>query len=659
MESGHVKIEVLDCTLRDGSYLLDYQITARETFLLSSALAASNIPYIEVGHGTGLGSSSDPGARAAESDRVYIGAAAEGVASSKSKLGVFFIPTIGNASDLRTTASLGLDFVRIGTNVDDVNSAIPYIQLARELGLEVFCNLMKSYSIAPNLLTKQAEIAVNAGADVVVIVDSAGCMLPEEVAQYTRSIRDAVDCRIGYHGHNNLGLAAANSIAAAQNGASIIDSTIQGMGRSAGNAQTEIMVHLFAEYGYHTGIDLLDVLDVGKRLVRPMMKDKSGIDDFSVTMGAGRFHSSYLKKVLELTRDQDVDVREVMLKLRDIEQIELTDRDIVQAIHSCGRISKAGRSHVIPEKISSGQLRKIHIADDRDSTLKKLITASAKRGSRMAVAITLKPQQEMSYSTIREFGGYQILCIECGSKRDVEDSIRFFDAKVEHILFDMDTPEMRALRWETSLTSAVSLYSEEKILLNSISVHLKNIEKPGTGILVLGHKHQQGVLTLLEKYPLSVVTRANIENSVAMELVLILDSTDKVSLLENLDKLASRCKVLIADDQIFTCHEIQKILDEDAIPQRLDMRTATGSEIAMAIQLSRDLSVSGKKNVNGVLMVSGGFFECRGDIIVDSIVQPSCVLGISDGQGGFLAEADSEQFHQNLKNIEEFILAGM
>lgn len=72
-------VQILDTTLRDGSYVVDFQLTAHDTALIGAALDAEGVPFIEIGHGVGMNASSNPSMRAASTDEEYLRAAAESI----------------------------------------------------------------------------------------------------------------------------------------------------------------------------------------------------------------------------------------------------------------------------------------------------------------------------------------------------------------------------------------------------------------------------------------------------------------------------------------------------------------------------------------------------------------------------------------------------
>lgn len=313
--------KILDCTLRDGSYEVDFGFTTEDTRRICAALDALGIPMIEVGHGVGLGASSRGHGVAAATDVEYLQAASESVTTAT--WGAFCIPGIAEMSDIDMAADLGMGFIRIGCDVHDVASSLRFVERARTAGLYVFANFMKSYAVSSKTFADAAAQSVAAGTQCVYLVDSAGGMLPSEISLYTREVRNRLpEIQLGFHGHDNLGLSVANSLHCASLNYDVIDTTLQGIGRSAGNTPTERFVAGLIRSGYSVGFDPIDVMEAGEELVRPLLTT-TGIDSLDTVSGLGLFHTSYMSRVLKTARQYRVDPRRLIL--------ELTSRDVVSA----------------------------------------------------------------------------------------------------------------------------------------------------------------------------------------------------------------------------------------------------------------------------------------------------------------------------------------
>ena len=318
-----IMINIIDCTLRDGSYAIDYQFTAKDTTIIASNLQDAGLKFIEIGHGLGLNASNSGKGTAVATDKEHLKAASEALTGTA--FGMFFIPGIGRMEDLDMAASYGMTFVRIGTDADKVYEAKDYIKHAKRLGMFVSSNLMKSYILHPRVLADQAKLAEDFGANVVVLVDSSGGMLPQDVRNYIQAMRTKTIKPIGFHGHNNLSMAVANTLEAVRSGATFVDSTLKGMGRSAGNAQTEILVPVLKKAGYALGIDEFAVMDIADELISPIMPKHSRDNSIAVTSGYADFHSSFQGTIDKFANKYSIDPRRLIVGVCKRTKVDLPE----------------------------------------------------------------------------------------------------------------------------------------------------------------------------------------------------------------------------------------------------------------------------------------------------------------------------------------------
>ncbi|MBP5158461.1 MAG: 4-hydroxy-2-oxovalerate aldolase, partial [Treponema sp.] len=122
-------------------------------------------------------------------------------------------------------------------------------------------------------------------------------------------------CRIGFHAHNNLGLAVANSYTAIQNGATIIDGTVRGFGAGAGNCQLEAIVALLKKEGIECDADLYWMMDVSKEYVAKWWKSDKGLDDLNIVNGMAGVFSGFKRHVLNAADSFGVDARDILMEL--------------------------------------------------------------------------------------------------------------------------------------------------------------------------------------------------------------------------------------------------------------------------------------------------------------------------------------------------------
>ena len=301
---------ILDTTIRDGSYAVDFKFSCCDVRDLVAKSHRIGIEYIEIGHGLGLHASSLEYGYALQTDEEYMDAARE--VAGDSRLGFFCIPGIARTEDIKTAKAHSMDFIRVGVTVQEYKKAIPYIAKCAEEGLEVFVNFMKSYSVSPEEFASAAKEARREGAGCVYIVDSAGSMSAGDIGAYIDATRDCSNVRIGFHGHNNLGLAVDNTLYCVKKGIEFVDCSFQGLGRSLGNAPLEQVVMVMEKRGYHTGYDIPRVLEYGYAGLRNIVREKL-VNPLDYMCGYAGFHSSFLKDIYRCCNEKKVDPLRLIL----------------------------------------------------------------------------------------------------------------------------------------------------------------------------------------------------------------------------------------------------------------------------------------------------------------------------------------------------------
>jgi 4-hydroxy 2-oxovalerate aldolase len=350
--SSSQRVEIMECTLRDGSYAVDFKFTENDTAILAGVLGRLGFRWIEVGHGVGLGAMRAGKGTMPTTDERLIEAAKR--AAPNALIGCFFIPGIGTADQLKSARAAGLDFVRIGYNAPEIEDAYPYLSLARELGLKPCLNFMKTYGISAETFGEKAREGAAAGAEIIYCVDSAGSMFPDDVRKYLSAARQRSDCKLGFHGHSNLQFAVANSVEAVRCGASFIDSTLFGLGRSAGNVPTEIAVAVFDHLGIETGIDLFEVMDAGEEFMGPLMSQMQLYDMMSVAMGCSQFHSSFLPKVAAAARQHGVELRRLVVAMGKLDPVNLDDDKLNRVAASLPKATTEKRREMLTSFAAPG-----------------------------------------------------------------------------------------------------------------------------------------------------------------------------------------------------------------------------------------------------------------------------------------------------------------
>jgi 4-hydroxy 2-oxovalerate aldolase len=306
-------ILITEVALRDGSHAIGHQFTVEQVSNVARALDIANVPYIEISHGDGLGGSSLQYGLSLTNEMELIEAASSVVKNAK--IAVLLLPGIGTMPELKQAAQLGAKMARIATHVTEADVAPQHIALAKDLGLETVGFLMMSHMVPTAKLVQQAKLMESYGADTVYMVDSAGALLPHQVSERIRALKDQLTVNVGFHAHNNLSLAMANTLAAIEEGATRIDGSIRCLGAGAGNTQTEVLVSVLDKMGIKTGIDVFKMMDIAEELVAPILEKPQEITRDSLVLGYAGVYSSFLLFAQRAAKKFNVDSREILIEL--------------------------------------------------------------------------------------------------------------------------------------------------------------------------------------------------------------------------------------------------------------------------------------------------------------------------------------------------------
>jgi 4-hydroxy-2-oxovalerate/4-hydroxy-2-oxohexanoate aldolase len=304
-----------EMSLRDGMHPKRHQITLDQMVGIATALDAAGVPLIEVTHGDGLGGASVNYGFPLHSDEEYLRAVIPRM--KQARISALTLPGIGTIDELRMAADCGVGCFRVATHCTEADVAGQHLGLSRQLGVEAVGFLMMAHMLEPEALVAQAKILEDFGAELVYVTDSAGFMLPDDVTARVAALRAALrpETGVGFHGHHNLAMGVANSLAAMKAGAARIDSSCAGLGAGAGNTPTEVLVAVLDRMGVRTGIDLYGVMDVAEDLVLPMMDHPVRIDRDALTLGYAGVYSSFLLFAKRAAERYGVPSRDILVEM--------------------------------------------------------------------------------------------------------------------------------------------------------------------------------------------------------------------------------------------------------------------------------------------------------------------------------------------------------
>ena len=303
-----------DSTLRDGSHAVGHKFTVENIKNYCIGIDGAGLYVAIVGHGNGLGASSLQVGLSALSDHEMLLTARK--ALKKTKLGTFLIPGFGTIKDdLEPAIDLGVDLVCVAAHCTEADITAQHIDYVRKRGKEVYGVLMMYHMASKEKLLVEAKKMESYGALGVILMDSAGASDPNMVEEAVKFLSKNLNVMVGFHGHNNLGLAIGNSLIAIESGAKIIDGTIRGFGAGAGNCQLEVLAGLLSKLKLETGLDLYKLMDVSDGVVAKIMHKPQEIDSVALISGMAGVFSGFAPHVRRAAERFGVDPRDIFIAL--------------------------------------------------------------------------------------------------------------------------------------------------------------------------------------------------------------------------------------------------------------------------------------------------------------------------------------------------------
>ena len=310
------KITVHDMCLRDGMHPKQHQITVDQMVTVSKAMDDAGVPLIEVTHGDGLGGTSVNYGFPAASDEEYLSAVCKEMKNAK--ISALLLPGIGTVDHLKMAVDCGISTIRVATHCTEADVSEQHITMATSIqGLDTVGFLMMAHMIEPEELVVQLKLMEEYGANCVYITDSAGYMLPDDVTARIALARAELkpETELGFHGHHNLAMGVANSVAAVAAGANRIDGSMAGLGAGAGNTPLEVFIAVCDRMGIETGVDTFKAMDIAEDLIVPMMDHMVRVDRDALTLGYAGVYSSFLLFAKRSAQKYNLSSRDILVEL--------------------------------------------------------------------------------------------------------------------------------------------------------------------------------------------------------------------------------------------------------------------------------------------------------------------------------------------------------
>ncbi len=278
------EIKVLDCTIRDGGLMNDSNFEDGTVKAVYDACVASGVDYMEIGYKNSrkifAPSKYGPWRRCDEDDLRRI----VGDNNTDLKLSVMAdAEKCDYKSDILPKKDSVLDLIRVATYIHQLPLAIDMIKDATDKGYETCVNIMAISTVREQELDEALEMLCETPVQTIYLVDSFGSLYSEQINYLARKYlkyAKAADKQVGIHAHNNLQLAYANTIEAIVRGVNMLDATMAGLGRGAGNCPLELLIGFLHNPKYM----LRPILECIQNNIEPMREKLGWGFDYSYMM---------------------------------------------------------------------------------------------------------------------------------------------------------------------------------------------------------------------------------------------------------------------------------------------------------------------------------------------------------------------------------------
>lgn len=289
---------ILDCTIRDGGYINNWEFDKKLVREVYRALSKSGVEFVEIGfRGTEKYFDRNKYGLWRFTSEEHIREVTDNIVGAKLSLMADYGKVESN--DFCEAKDSVVDLIRIAVHKDDLKGAIGLLGQIKEKGYKVSLNAMGYANYSENERKDLVDLLKTAELDYVYIADSYGSLFPNQIKSFFEPLLDITDIKVGFHPHNSLQMAFANALEAIRCGVHIIDSTIYGMGRAAGNLPTEVLIsYLEKENGdRYNSIPVLNIID--RFFVSLKQENNWGYQLPTMLSGIFKCHPSYAKTLID------------------------------------------------------------------------------------------------------------------------------------------------------------------------------------------------------------------------------------------------------------------------------------------------------------------------------------------------------------------------
>lgn len=311
-------IKVMDCTLRDGGLVNNFSFTDEFVRDLYEANIKAGVDYMEFGYKASK-ELFDPKSFGKwkfcdEKDiRAIVG-------ENKSPLKISIMADVGRCDykkDIPAKKDSVVDMVRVATYIHQIPTAIEMIEHLKKKGYEVTVNVMAVSKVNTDDLDAGLALLSRSSVDTIYLVDSFGSFYPEQITKLSQKyveIAEAAGKNVGIHAHNNQQLAFANTIEACRMGVSLLDATVSGMGRGAGNCYMESLLSFLKNPKYD---EIAIIRFVEKHMLK--LKAEGVVWGYDIPYLVTGILNSHPSSAIKFIKEQRTDYCNFMQELLDLE----------------------------------------------------------------------------------------------------------------------------------------------------------------------------------------------------------------------------------------------------------------------------------------------------------------------------------------------------
>ena len=343
-----MKLNILDCSLRDGGYYNNWNFDIKFVNKYLKLISKSNINFIEIGFKSLINDKAIGLTGKCEDKFINKLNVPKGI-----NLGVMINSSefVGKSDGINAffkKKNNKIKFVRLATHIKDIEKIGNAITWLKKKGYIVAVNIMQISEIKSGQIKIYCNYLKNKKVDILYFADSLGCLKPNDIKGICKIFRKYWDGELGIHAHDNLGLALKNSQIANKNGVRWIDSTVLGMGRGPGNTKTEDFISLTLKN--KSNIFKFKKIDKELIILFKILKKryKWGTNKYYKYSGQKKIHPTYIQEILSNKKNSK---NEILSMIKGLTKLDVKKYNPLN-MHFINNFVKRNYSkEIIPKKI--------------------------------------------------------------------------------------------------------------------------------------------------------------------------------------------------------------------------------------------------------------------------------------------------------------------